>query len=226
MLRVKFDTKQINKILNNTVSYSYGFLQGIDMTQITFNELLGEYTVDALNKYIDSQAKADPDAFHHIYEWNAVGNETERLFVIKPKASKNVINFTGFFLQSKTLNENSNTPFSDKAEIMENQISITVAPKNSDFLVFEDQGELVFTSSAVHIEHPGGDAVAGSFGKVVDEFFLSYFTNSLIAPLLEDLSRADEFTNFFPQGAKSGGKMTGIKAGKKYLNIKSLGAIE
>lgn len=226
MLHVRLDSKDINRILGNTVSFSYGFLQGTEIEQIFFNQQLGEYTVDALNKYIDSQARIDPKSLHHVYEWDQTGDESGRLFLLKSKASKRVIHFYGKFLPSKTISGPYSDPFVNKAEIMENGISITVAPRDSDFLAFEDEGQLVFTRSAVHIEHPGGDQVAGSFGKVVDEFFLTYYTNAFIAPLIADLSRADEFTRAFPQGAQGGGRSAGIRAGKKYLSVKSLGVIE
>ena len=222
MLHVRLDSKDINKKIKNAVSFSYGFLEGIDLEQIIFNQMLGEYTVDALNKYIDSNAKMDPDALHHMYEWGQVGQESARLFEINSKASKRVIHFTGKFLPSKTSSNQYSEPFTNKAEIMENGISITVSPKKSDYLVFEVDGELVFTVNDVFIEHPGGDFVAGSFGKTVDLFFDTYFTNSFIQPLIADLSKANEFTEEFPSGVKGGGKSVGIKAGRKYLNIKSL----
>jgi hypothetical protein len=73
VLYAKVDSKQINSILTNTVKYSYGFLDGVEMDQILFNQKLGEFTVDALNKFVDSQARANPDSLHHVYEMKVEG---------------------------------------------------------------------------------------------------------------------------------------------------------
>ena len=43
VLRVKIDSRKVNKILDNAVKYSYGFLDGVDMEQIVFNQRLGEF---------------------------------------------------------------------------------------------------------------------------------------------------------------------------------------
>ena len=225
VLHVKIDSKEVNRILGNSVKYSYGFLDGIDMQQIVFNQALGEYTVDALNKYIDAQARMNPTALHHVYEWNSVGDSSARLFKLSSKASKRVITFSGKFLPSKT-SVNGSEPFVNKAEVMENAISVTITPVNSPVLVFEDNGETVFTANAVYIAHPGGDEVAGSFARVVEDFFSSYFTNAFLRPLMNDLMTADEYASLFNSGVKGNGRPVGIIAGKKYLSINSLGAIE
>lgn len=220
LLHTKIDSKQINKILNNTVSYSYGFFDGIDMDQIVFNEKLGEFVVEALNKYIDSQARMNPEALHHIYEWNEIGNSGSRLFEIKSKASKRIIHFNGKFLPSKSISDTSDVPFINKAEIMENGISITIEPKDS-VLAFEDDGQMVFTTSSIYIAHPGGDYVAGSFGRVIDDFFNNYLSKALLAPFLQKLGYPIEYSQNFSAGTKSG-RNVGISTGKKYL--KSAGA--
>ena len=217
MLIAKVDSKQINSILTNTVKYSYGFLDGVEVDQIFFNQKLGEFTVDALGKFIDSQARANPDALHHVYEWGAVGNESARLFHITPRASKRVIKFTGKFLKSSSVSLTSDEPFVNKADIMENSIDIVVDATDAQALRFEDDGEIVFVSSAVYIANPGGDEVAGSFGRVVDEFFGSYFTYGLLQDYLSQLAVADEYTRYFSSGAKGGGRSAGISAGKKYI---------
>jgi hypothetical protein len=126
-------------------------------------------------------------------------------------------------LPSKKTPSNGGEPFTDKANVMENQISFTISPKNSNVLMFEDEGETVFTTNSIFIEHPGGDAVAGSFGRTVDEFFSNYLTNALLKPLISDLQKANEFTKDFVAGSKSG-RSAGIKAGRKYLQV--FGGIE
>lgn len=218
MLTVKVDSKKIAKTLNNAVDYSYGFFQGIEQERLFFNRTLGGYVAEALGKYIDSKARMNPQAFHHIYEWNAVGNEDARLFRFNVNATKTFISFNGKFLPSKTIVPNGNDVFTNKAWVMENAISVTIEPKNSDVLVFEIEGETVFTRKSIFIEHPGGDSVAGSFGDAVDSFFGQYFTNSLLKPLMVKLQSAEEYSNNFRSGI-AGGRTVGVRAGRQYFRL-------
>ena len=84
-------------------------------------------------------------------------------------------------------------------------------------MAFEVSGQTVFTMNSVYIANPGGDAVAGSFGRVVEEFFSVYFTRMLLKPFLDELSTAEEFVQYFAQGARSGYPV-GVKAGQRYLD--------
>lgn len=216
MFTAKFDSKEVNKILGNAVSYSYGFLEGIDIDQVLFNKTLAEYTVEGLKLYIDSQARVDSESLHHVYEWGQVGTPGGRLFEFNATASKRVIKINGKFLPSSSVSENSSEPFTDKATIMENGISLTIEPKNSDVLVFEDDNQTIFTTKSIYIANPGGDAVAGSFGRVVDDFFNNYFTNAFLRPLILQLSRPTEYSKSFSSGTKSG-RGPGVSAGRAYL---------
>lgn len=216
MYTARFDSKEVNRILDNAVSYSYGFLEGIEVDQILFNQTLAEYTVEGLKLYIDSQSRINPDSLHHVYEWNQVGIPEGRLFDFNATASKRIIKINGKFLQSSSVSEQANEPFYDKANVMENSIAITIEPKSSDYLVFEDNDTTVFTTKSVYIANPGGDEVAGSFGRVVDDFFDNYFTNAFIRPLLQQLSRPTEFGKSFNAGAKKG-RGPGVSAGRAYL---------
>lgn len=218
LLLVNFNTKDLVKTIKNSVSYSKGFLDGVNMQSINFNQQLAEFTVDVLNKYIDARARSNPAALHHVYEWDRVGNSSARLFEMDSSVSKNKISFTGKFLPSKSISPNSSEPFTDKANVMENGIAITIEPRNSDVLAFEADGELVFTRNSIYIEHPGGDEVAGSFGEVVDDFFTSYFTNAFLEPFFRELSTPTEYSKSFAAGSRSGASV-GVKAGKKYLTL-------
>lgn len=224
MLSVKLNAKDFSKTMKNVVAYSMGFLEGIESDRLAFNRMLGEYTKQALGKYIDAKARGNPDALHHVYEVGGVGSEDSRLFNFNVAATKANITLSGYFFPSSGVPNNGGYPFTDKAQVMEDGISITITPKRSKVLVFEYKGETVFTPNAITIDHPGGDQVAGSFGRVVDEFFLNYFTNAMLAPMIADLQKADEFTRYFPSGASGGGRAVGLRAGRSYLNI--LGAIE
>jgi hypothetical protein len=222
VLRVKINAKEINKTLENAVSYSYGFLDGVEVDQILFNKRLGEYTIDALGLYIDAQARSNQEAFHHVYEWGSTGNKNSRLFEFTSSASKRIITISGIFLQSSVPSPTSDEIFYDKASVMENGIEIVVEPKFSDVLAFEVDGEMVFTTNSVFIANPGGPEVEGSFGRAVDNFFDSYFTKSLLKPFMKKLDNPVEFAQSFAAGARVG-RSAGISAGKRYM--KSAGSI-
>lgn len=219
MPSARFDSTELNKILNNTIEYSTGFIQGIELERIFFNERLGNFVVEALEKYIDAKARSNPQALHHVYEWNMVGDPSARLFSFSSKATNNLIMFVASFKQSKSVSDTSTEPFTNKAEVMENSMTVTIEPKMSDLLVFDYNNETIFTSKTITIEDPGGPFVAGSFEKTVNDFFTQYLTSSLLQPYLMDLSKADEFTRSFGSVRSSGAKSSGVKAGKAYLRV-------
>jgi hypothetical protein len=221
MINLRYDTKSFSNTLKNTVEYSLGFLDGAKMGTIIFNTKLAQITEEALKQYIDVKSRANPESLHHVYEWNRVGDPSARLFEINAVASKNSIVFSGQFIPSRSVNETSNEPFVDKANIMENAISILIEPRSSDFLAFDVDGQQVFTVNSVFIENPGGDEVAGSFGRAVDDFFEVYFTSTVLrqSGIFEQLSFPKEFAQNFASGAKMGRGM-GRKAGMEYMNIK------
>ena len=216
MFTVKFDNKEINKLLNNTVSYSYGFLEGVELNRTEFNRILSGITIEALNKYLDSMARVNPEELAHVYEPGQSGNEKSRLFNFSAKSTATVINISGNFTISKGMPLNGGSPFANRAEIMENGIAITIVPRGN-VLAFENNGEMVFDANEIVIEHPGGDAAAGGFGKNVAEFFDTYFSKKILAYVLSNLKNIDEFSRQFASGTKNG-RSVGISAGKAYFN--------
>lgn len=224
MLNVKFDTRDFSKKMKNTVAYSMGFTEGIETNKYNFNKELAIFTKEALAKYIDSKARGNPQKLHHVYEPGMTGNQQGRLYEFDATATRDSIIINGIFKPSVETPLNGGDPFTNRAEIMENGIGITITPKNSNFLVFDYEGETVFTSKTIYIAHPGGDQVAGSFGETVDEFFNNYFINAMLVPLMLKLGQANEFGRNFSMGATSGGKSLGVKVGRNYLDV--IGVIE
>ena len=219
MLSVRMRSSGFSKKMNNSVLYSRGFIQGIKNEKEIFFRKLADYTKDSLYLYIDAKARGNPDRLHHVYEPDLAGSPGSRLFKFDANVSKSNIIFNGLFLPSSKSSSSSNEPFRDKARIMENGISIVVEPKNSEVLVFENDGELVFTRSAITIEHPGGDQVANSFGETVDEFFEVYFTSAILQPLMLKLQNTKDFTSGFYSALDGGASAKGRQSGRKYLNV-------
>ena len=220
MINIKFNTKEFNKKLMNAVAYSDGFMDGAQLSRLKFNQQLGEFIKQGLNRYIDSKARMNPEALHHVYEWDQTGSSSARLFEVNVVPMQTIIKFNIRFLPSSSISPTSDTPFKNKAEIMENGIDITIEPKKSEMLVFEDGGETVFTKKQITISDPGGPQVAGSFERVINDFFTNYLTVGLLksSGILDGLERPTEYKRDFARGTK-GGRSVGISAGKKYMNI-------
>lgn len=123
------------------------------------------------SSWLDNQARVNPDELHHVYEWGKTGDKKSRLFDCKTTyaGGNPVLNF--YLTESKEPNEEGYV-FSQKAFVMELGESVTIEPKSSEVLVFEIDGEEVFTPNEVHIDSPGGQAVAGSFVKKFNEFMI------------------------------------------------------
>lgn len=220
MIKTKFDTKDFTKKLSNAVSYSNGFMDGAQISRLKFNQQLGEFVKEALNKYIDAKARMSPESLHHVYEWDQIGFSNARLFEINVIPMQTIIKFNIKFLPSSSISPTSNIPFKNKAQVMENGLDITIEPKNSEMLVFEDGGETVFTKKEIMVSNPGGNQVEGSFEKVINDFFTNYLTVGLLksSGVLDGLERPTEYKKDFARGTK-GGRSIGMAAGKKYMNI-------
>jgi hypothetical protein len=179
-MRVSTNTKSFEKQMNNIVNYSFGFLDGVQKGKSIFLNNLGHGVLTALYDYIDASARSNPRAMHHIYEWMQTGSPDARLYDLNYTVSNLGLSFKSRFIQSQSSSRDSNTPFYDKARIMEQGIPVKISPVKSDVLVFEANGETVFTKKEVTVENPGGTEVVGSFERAVDEFMLGYFKQSFI----------------------------------------------
>lgn len=220
MIKTRFDTKEFTKKLTNAISYSDGFMDGAQISRVKFNQQLGTFIKEALNKYIDAKARMSPESLHHVYEWDQTGSSSARLFEINVIPMQTIIKFNIKFLPSSSISSTSSMPFKNKAKIMENGVDVSIEPKNSEMLVFEDGGETIFTKKEINISNPGGTEVEGSFEKVVNDFFNNYLTIGLLksSGILDGLERPTEYKRDFARGAR-GGRSVGISAGKKYMNI-------
>jgi hypothetical protein len=68
-MRVTTESKRFKKEMDNIMSYSFGFLDGVQKgkTQL-FNDLAPQI-VELASQYIDSNARVTPELLHHVYEW-------------------------------------------------------------------------------------------------------------------------------------------------------------
>lgn len=214
---VKTNTSSFQKTMNNIVKYSYGFIDGVNNGKKAFLNNLGAETLKALYQYIDVNAKMNPSALHHVYEWYQVGSPNARLFDIDYTVSNLGLSLKSQFKQSRTISQDSTVPFYNKASIMENGTPVTITPKKS-VLAFDIGGQTVFTKKEVVVRNPGGNEVQGSFEKVFDEFMLSYFKQSFLrsSGLYEYINKPVLYKTNISAGAR-GGKNVGISTGFKWI---------
>jgi hypothetical protein len=180
MISVKLNQTQLIKDLNNIVNYSVGFLDGVQKGKRAFLNNLGSGIKEVLEMFIDSSARSNPQALHHVYEWYKVGSPEARLFDINYTVSNLGLSFYSSFRQSNSIKEGSTTPFYNKAKIMEEGIPVIIKPKKSEVLVFEDDGETVFTKGPVEVLNPGGAQVQNSFENTMNMFFKRYFSQAFL----------------------------------------------
>jgi hypothetical protein len=220
-VRVTTTTKSFEKQMSNIVNYSMGFIDGVQKGKTEFLKALGQATITSMGQYVDAQARSNPAALHHIYEWNKTGSPSARLFDLDYTISNLGLSIRGTFTQSETLKKGSTVPFYDKAKIMENGVPVTIRPKKR-VLAFTIDNEEVFTSNDVTVTDPGGTEVQGSFSKTIDEFMLFYFKQSFLraSGIYNYIQNPTVFKKDIKQGSRLG-KNKGIQTGFRWIaNLK------
>lgn len=135
-------------------------------------------------------ASSNPKRFHHVYEWNNVGRDNQRLFKIVRKSVKSGKMIIGSeFLDSRrpvpvdprlksrrnsSRSVKANHIFSKKASVMESGRPLRISAKASKTLVFPNRNgnDLVFAKSVL-VRNPGGKAVKGAFSTHMRSWFSS-----------------------------------------------------
>lgn len=216
-MKVILHTANFDRDMKNFLDYSMGFLEGIEDGKPAFFKEFARGTIAGLNKYIDSTARMNQQAMHHVYEWYKTGSPEARLFKITSLENANGIQIRSTFTQSKTLAKNSKQIFANKASVMENGMPIHISPKKG-VLAFEVDGETVFTRKEITIANPGGPSVAGSYQKAFDSFFQNYFSQSFLraSGILNYLDDISVYKTHLAAGVKSG-KGIGKSAGYKWI---------
>ena len=218
MITVRMNETSLIKDLNNIVNYSLGFLDGVQKGKRAFLNNLGKGIKEVLELFIDSSARTNPQALHHVYEWYKTGSPDARLFDISYSVSNFGLSFSSSFKQSKSIKEGSYTPFYNKAKIMEDGVPVIIEPKRSSVLVFDDNGETIFTKGPVEVLNPGGTQVQGSFEQTLNIFFKRYFTQVFLKTSGVDkyLSNPTVYKKNLSKG-KAGGKAVGVSTGYSWI---------
>lgn len=217
-MRVEYNTKQFMKDMNNVINYSFGFLDGAKAGKRVFLDNLGKATIEVMKQYIDSMARVDPAMLQHVYEWEQSGSPNARLFDIDYTVSNLGLSVKSSFRQSNAVQSGSKTPFYDKARIMENGIPVTIRPVRAKALVFEENGEQIFTKQPVTVRNPGGDAARGGFQRAFDSFMNQYFTQAFLnsSGIINYLKNPVVYSKNL-QAGKRMGKSKGYETGYRWI---------
>lgn len=207
--------------MNQITNYAVGFIDGAKGGKQELLKTVGEKTVEILSEFVDSQARTNKAALHHIYEWYQTGSPASRLFDLEYSVSQGGLTVRSSFRQSSVIKSGSTVPFYDKARIMEQGVPVRIRPVRSSVLRFEDNGQEVFTRKPVEIDNPGGEMVQGSFQRVVDLFFKSYFSQAFLqtSGIASILSNPVVFKKNLPR-AKVGGRSAGYDVGYRWIAAK------
>lgn len=218
MISVKLNQTKFTKDLNNIVQYSLGFLDGVQKGKKVFLNSLGKNVKELLNMFIDSNARSNPQALHHVYEWYKTGSPDARLFDINYTVSNVGLSFYSSFKQSSSIKRGSSVPFYNKAKIMEEGLPVIIKPKRSSVLVFEQDGETVFTKNPVIVDNPGGNKVQGSFENIVNLFFSKYFTQAFLrsSGIYQYLNNPSIYKKNLQKG-KNSGRSIGLSTGYTWI---------
>lgn len=224
MITVKFDSKTFKKEMENLMRYSEGFLEGVQIGKKQLLDNLGRDVLTTMKLYIDSNARVNPQALHHVYEWYQTGSPNARLFDITYTVSNLGLSFKSTFSQSKSVKDGSYEPFYNKAKIMEEGIPVVIKPKRAEALRFDVNGEEIFTKNPVKVENPGGQ-VEGQYERVFDQFFSKYFTQAFLksSGILEQFKNPVVYKRNLKSG-KIGSRTKGVQTGYMWVaNIKAVG---
>lgn len=215
---IAVDTKSFMKDMNNIVNYSIGFLTGIEDGREKFLASVGAKTVELLKEYVDANARVNPAMLSHVYEWYRSGSPEARLFDITYNVNRTGLSMMATFRQSTSIKSGSRVPFYDKARIMENGTPVTIKPKRSSVLVFEDGDETVFTKSPITVTEPGGQFAELGFQKTYDSFFTKYFTQAFLksSGIMDYLENPEVFNDNLPAGKRMG-KSKGMQVGYNWI---------
>ena len=153
----------------------------------TFKRVVFAQIEKDFGQYIDAQARSKPKSFHHVYEWKKTGNKNARLFKLTSMDSDGLSFKIDFqFIPSKSLVPSSNSKrrhtFAAKASIMEAGMPLKIAPRHSERLVFEVDGNTVFMpkGASVTVKRPGGPSVKNQFKLQYSRFFSGDLVNNSI----------------------------------------------
>lgn len=218
MIKISMNDTKFMQDMRNIIGYSEGFLEGVERGRAKMLSNIGKLSVEVIKEYIDSSARVNPEALHHVYEWYQTGSPNARLFDIVYSVNGVGLSIRSQFRQSNSIKDGSNTPFYDKAKMMEAGVSVTIRPRQATVLTFDDNGEQVFTKKEIKVDKPGGSEVQGSFEAAFDAFMRGYFSQAFLSSsgILAKIKDLSMYKKNMSLGKRSG-RQKGIDVGYRWI---------
>lgn len=175
-------------------NYLTGFLKGLS-EEVRTDQHMGpvlKYVhgemAAAFDDYMTAVATAMPSRFHHVYEWNQIGNPAAKLWknVLRGtggnrtatwtwRASKTIVPVTQ---EAQDVGVKQIHVFVWKAPVMEYATNITIEPKRGTGLAYftgpvsePGRWKLRFTKNPIDVQAPGGTEVKGAFTSAFLEWW-------------------------------------------------------
>lgn len=204
-MKVTYDTKDFLQKITGVIEYSQGFLDSAKENREVLSKGLAELSIDAFYEYLDGLARMHPGMLHHVYEWGMVGDPFSRLVELKTTVSQKRVTISSDFLESQSTSSTSNTPFYEKARIMEEGIPVVVNEVEAKALFFEIDGEEFFRVGPIFIANPGGSNTRGSFLKAFEDFYGKYFQEVFLQSIrfYSHFSNPKEYAKFIKSASRS-----------------------
>lgn len=204
--------------MNNIMEYAIGFMDGVQRGKQHILRAVGTEAIELLKQFIDSNARTNPAALHHVYEWYQTGSPNARLFDLTYTISNVGLSVKSTFRQSTSIKDGSTVPFYDKARIIENGIPVVIRPRRASVLAFEQNGETVFTKGPIVVDNPGGTEAKNGFEEVFDSFFNNYFSQAFlrVSGIMDYLENPEVFKKNLNAG-KRGGRSLGVATGYSWV---------
>lgn len=145
--------------------YFDNFFDAINNEAPTMLGVAAAKVIQGFYVYADAMASANPMAYHHVYEWGAVGDPNARLFEVTVMPYPGGITLACNLLPSTMPNEDGYV-FSQKASVMESgDIVSFVTEKNVPLY----DGEFFRTGRFTF--KPGGELTTQAFENLYFEYF-------------------------------------------------------
>jgi len=200
------NSKQAMKVLNNVVDYSEGFIRESKARESYVAGKIASTSITGFYEYLDVLARTNPGMLHHVYEWGQVGDPGSRLVELKKILAGKKVGVNAKFLPSTSVSENGSEAFWNKAEIMEEGITVEINEVSAQALFFQIDGEEFFRTGPIIIENPGGEQVRGSFIRAFEEFYNNYLDQVYLRSIrfYDHFTKSREFESNFNAAVRSG----------------------
>lgn len=191
---------------------------------------------DAFSEHMATVAPANPERFHHVYEWgeNAVGNIDDQLWEdilvgngntrtasFVWKASKKAVPVRADFQEVGVKQVHI---FTWKAPVMEYETNITINPEEGRGLAFfsgptqpVNKWPLAYTKKPITVQNPGGEQVKGSFTREYVAWWAGVGASSTFDRTIRNLLERDLAD--MPLNSVSGAFRSGTRSRSKTIGL-------